>query len=107
MSQSRDDMIQSIVLPVLQEYRQKDSCSACADNAVIAAKAHIHMTKQDAQDYGVVDGQIVRVKLKSPRPITLEDVVVRVKESFQLAMHIDTDEANAAQMPSDGKGEIC
>lgn len=102
--------------PVNQSGNLRDAASAvligpygiyCADNAVIAAKAHIHMTKQDAQDYGVTDGQIVRVKLKSPRPITLDDVVVRVKESFQLAMHIDTDEANAAQMPSDGKGEIC
>lgn len=67
-----------------------------AKGSAIAAKAHIHMTPADAGRYGVHSGQSVRVRLQTPRPVTLEDVVVRVKDSFRLAVHIDFDEANAA-----------
>ncbi len=63
---------------------------------VIAAKRHIHLTPDAAKEYGVADKQIVSVKITSERTAVLGDVVVRVNESFAPAMHIDTDEANAA-----------
>lgn len=72
----------------------------------IVAKAHIHMTPEDAKTYGVKDGQSLRVRLETPRPVTLEDVIIRVKPTFSLAMHIDFDEANAAMVGSDTKGTI-
>lgn len=66
-----------------------------AKGSVIIAKAHAHMTPESAQEYGVSDGDCVRVKIESSRPITLEDVEVRVSKKFAPAVHIDTDEANA------------
>ena len=64
---------------------------------VIAAKRHIHMTTADAAEMGLVDKQIVSVKIASEgRETVYGDVVVRVSDKFALAMHIDTDEANAA-----------
>ncbi len=64
---------------------------------VIVAKRHIHMTPADAEKLGVSDKQIVSVKAESAeRGCVFEDVVVRVSEKFALAMHIDTDESNAA-----------
>lgn len=64
---------------------------------VIAAKRHIHMTEADAKQFGVKDKDIVSVKLDTPaRPLTFGEVVVRVSDKFALAMHIDTDEGNAA-----------
>ena len=64
---------------------------------VIAAKRHIHMTTADAAEMGLVDKQIVSVKIASEgRETIYGDVVVRVNDNFALAMHIDTDEANAA-----------
>ena len=63
---------------------------------VIAAKRHIHMTPSDAEVFGVKDKEIVGVKLCTARPLVFEDVVVRVNDNFALAMHIDTDESNAA-----------
>ncbi len=62
----------------------------------IAAKRHIHMTPEDAEAFGVADKQIVKVKLDTQRPLIFDDVVVRVSPKFALAMHIDTDECNAA-----------
>ena len=74
---------------------------------VIAAKRHIHATTKDAQDLGVSNGQIVCVKLDTDgRSLVFGDVVVRVSDSYALAMHIDTDESNAAACPRDAEGEI-
>ena len=66
---------------------------------VIIAKRHIHMTPEDAEKYGMQDKQIVRVAVKSAeRSLIFEDVVCRVSPKYALAMHLDTDEANAAGM---------
>lgn len=64
---------------------------------VIAAKRHIHMTPEDAAEFSVQDKDIVGVQVETDgRALTFGDVVVRVSEKFALAMHIDTDESNAA-----------
>lgn len=73
---------------------------------VIAAKRHIHMTTADAKELGVSDKEIVEVRLDTARPLTFGDVVVRVSDKFALAMHIDTDEANAAGCAGAVYGEI-
>ncbi len=72
----------------------------------IAAKRHIHMTPEDAAELGVEDKQIVSVKLDTARPLIFGDVVVRVSPKFALAMHIDTDECNAACAYGQVFGEI-
>ena len=63
---------------------------------VIVAKRHIHLTPAAAEEMGVTDKQIVSVKINSERTTVYGDVVVRVSEKFAPAMHIDTDESNAA-----------
>lgn len=64
---------------------------------VIVAKRHIHMTPADAETFGVSDKEIVSVKVETDgRSTIFGDTVVRVNKNFALAMHIDTDEANAA-----------
>lgn len=65
---------------------------------VIIAKRHIHMTEADAQAYGVKNGDIVDVLVdcKTGRKTVFGDTVIRVSDKFSLAMHIDTDESNAA-----------
>ena len=64
---------------------------------VIAAKRHIHLTPADAEEFGVSDKEIVSVKIDSDgRSTVFGDVVVRVSPKFAAAMHIDTDESNAA-----------
>jgi putative phosphotransacetylase len=67
------------------------------DEGLIVAKRHIHMTTADAAELGVTNGEIVKLEVNTNgRSLTFGDVVVRVKDSFALAAHIDTDESNAA-----------
>ena len=74
---------------------------------VITAKRHIHATPEDAEKYGLQDKQIVSVKIESDgRSLIFDDVVVRVSPKFALAMHIDTDESNAACAKPGLMGEI-
>lgn len=74
---------------------------------VIVAKRHIHMTPEDATNFNVKDKDIVWVKIDTPERKTIfGDVVVRVSDKFALAMHLDTDESNAAQCSGEVYGEI-
>ena len=74
---------------------------------VIIAKRHIHATPADAEELGVQEKQIVKVKIDTPeRSLIFDDVVVRVSDKYALAMHIDTDESNAAGCAGEVYGEI-
>ena len=74
---------------------------------VIAAKRHIHLTPDDANKFGVKNHQVVSVRVKTDeRSLIFEDVVVRVSDKFAAAMHIDTDESNAAGIHGTVYGEI-
>ena len=76
------------------------------DEGCIIAKRHIHMTPADAEGLGVTNGEVVKVLVKSDRTTIFDDVVVRVSPSYALAMHIDTDECNAAAAFGEIYGEI-
>lgn len=62
---------------------------------VIVAQRHIHMTPQDAAQRGVTDGQTVRLRVFTARPLIFDDVIVRVSPDFRTFAHLDYDEANA------------
>ncbi len=78
------------------------------DKGVIVAKRHIHLTPEAAQEFGLADKQIVSVEVgkDTGRRTVFGDVVVRVRGDFAPAMHIDTDEANAAGVSGTVDGEI-
>ncbi|NLM86153.1 MAG: phosphate propanoyltransferase [Clostridiales bacterium] len=74
---------------------------------VIIAKRHIHMTPEDAQAFDVKDKDVVSVKITDDsRSLVFGDTIVRVHPTYALAMHIDTDEANAAGASGEVYGEI-
>ena len=56
------------------------------------------MPPTEAKTVGLKDGDMVCVRMGDERGALLEQVKIRVDESFTLEMHIDTDEANACQV---------
>jgi putative phosphotransacetylase len=76
------------------------------EEGLIVAARHIHMTPEDAKRFGVSDGDMVSVRLDGERPVILEDVVVRVSDTFSLAMHIDLDEGNSSGWNASVSGRI-
>jgi propanediol utilization protein len=74
---------------------------------VIVPKRHLHLSFEDASQMGIENGEIVRVKVKTPeRSLVFDDVVTRVSYNFVEVMHIDTDEANAMGFSGNVFGEI-
>jgi len=80
--------------------------SVVLDRGVICALRHIHMTPADALRYGVRDKSFVRVRIAGDRELIFGDVLVRVDPNFSLAMHLDTDEGNAAAIATGAQGFI-
>ncbi|HEU0035041.1 MAG TPA: acetate/propionate family kinase [Kofleriaceae bacterium] len=70
-------------------------------SGVILAHRHVHMNPAQAKDYGVGDKDMIKVRVEGDREMTMGDVIVRVSPDYDLDMHIDTDEANAAGLTSD------
>lgn len=77
-----------------------------AKQSVIVAQNHVHMTPDDAEYYGVKDSQSVKVTVNTARPVTFDNVIIRVSPKFSLAMHIDFDEANACCLGKDSTGKL-
>ncbi len=67
-------------------------------DGVIYAQRHLHMTPQDARRLGLEDGDVVRLRVEGDRELIFGDVAVRISPKFHLELHLDTDEANAAQL---------
>ncbi|MDR1428676.1 MAG: phosphate propanoyltransferase [Spirochaetaceae bacterium] len=74
--------------------------------AAIVAKIHLHLRPVDAETLGLKNGSSVCVRVKSRRPLTFEDVPVRVRDDFMPALHIDFDEANACMYRKGDSFEI-
>ncbi|MEW6076614.1 MAG: acetate/propionate family kinase [Thermodesulfobacteriota bacterium] len=73
---------------------------------VICAQRHIHIGPQDALELGVRDRDVVMIQVEGERSLIFGDVVVRVNPDFNLEFHIDTDEANAAEVSSGMKARL-
>jgi len=73
---------------------------------VICARRHIHMSPQDAMEFALRDHDVIRVRIPGERSLVFGDVVVRVSPNYRLDMHIDTDEANAAELSAGAVGYL-
>ena len=74
---------------------------------LICARRHIHMDPASAEAFGVSDKDVVEVAVDSSgRDLVFGDVLVRVSPKYVLEMHIDTDEANAAEIRTGGGSAV-
>jgi putative phosphotransacetylase len=73
---------------------------------VIRAARHAHMSPANAEFYGVKNGDKMRLKIGGPCAIGLDEMLVRVDQSFKLEVHIDTDEGNACNLQPDTPCEL-
>ena len=76
-----------------------------SEGAIRAAR-HIHMTPKDAEFYGVKDKDRMNVEVSEEHGVIYKDVVVRVSQKSKLALHLDTDEANAGNLKGSGLARI-
>lgn len=76
------------------------------DRGVIAAQRHIHVAPEDGQRLGVKDGQVVKLRTITDRPLVFDDVVVRIHKDFATYVHLDYDEANACGFKTGDLGRI-
>jgi len=67
---------------------------------VMVAKRHVHLTPEDAEKFGLVDKQIIKIKVDGDRPLIFDAVVARVHPEYATFIHIDYDELNAAAVSS-------
>ena len=72
----------------------------------LGAQRHIHLTPEAAVRFGVQDGQRVKLRTFTDRPLIFEDVVVRVSDQFAPYAHLDYDEANACGFHKGDLGRI-
>ena len=65
------------------------------EKGVILANRHIHFSEKSAKDWGIVDNQTVKVRVKTHKSTLLEDCQARVHKAHLDEMHLDTDDGNA------------
>jgi putative phosphotransacetylase len=74
------------------------SGSVFVPRCAIIANRHAHMPSNVALAFGVKEGDFVRVRLKGEKGTVFENVLVRVNDAWKLQLHLDTDDANAANV---------
>ena len=75
-------------------------------NAAIIQNRHIHISNKQAEELGLKNDQIVKVKIDTIKGGILDNVHIKTGENFTLELHIDTDDANAFMIDSSTEGEV-
>lgn len=65
---------------------------------VIRANRHLHISTKDAAYFNLSDGQLADIRVPGPKGLTFNNVQVRVAPDFKTEFHVDTDDANAADI---------
>jgi len=73
---------------------------------VITKHRHLHISNENAKKLGLREGQLIKVRIGGERAVVFENVVVRINSGYNMAVHLDTDEGNAAAVFGDIEGEI-
>ncbi|MHB9012089.1 MAG: phosphate propanoyltransferase [Ignavibacteriaceae bacterium] len=72
--------------------------SVYLDKCAIVANRHIHISNKEASIFGVKNGDYCRVRIGGEKSATFENVLIRTNDNWKLQIHLDTDDANAANV---------
>jgi len=72
----------------------------------IVAWRHLHISSKEAEKLGMTDKKTVSMKVEGTRSLTFHNIKVRIGENYRLAVHLDTDEGNAAGIKGETFGEL-
>ena len=75
-------------------------------DCAILAKRHLHLSPDEAEKLNLKNGDTVKIKMDGERALIFDQIVVRVKPNYTVALHLDTDEANSALIEKNGEGEL-
>ena len=75
-------------------------------NAAIIASRHLHINTKDAEKLGIINKEFVALKISGEKPGILENVYVRISDSFAYEVHLDTDDANAFLINNGDEAEL-
>jgi putative phosphotransacetylase len=72
--------------------------SVYLEKCAIVANRHLHMTTADAARLGVKEGDYCMVRIGGEKPTVFENVLIRTNDNWKIQIHLDTDDANAANV---------
>lgn len=76
------------------------------EKGLIVAKRHLHLSSEEAREFGLKNNQEISLKITGGRSLTFHNIIVRVSQDYKAAVHLDTDEGNAAGIMGIGEGEL-
>lgn len=76
------------------------------EKGCIIASRHIHISSSKLEELGLGGKKYVSVKIDGFKGGILNNVSLKVNDSYEFEMHIDTDDANAFMISSGFVGEI-
>lgn len=80
--------------------------SVYLEKCAIVANRHIHMTDGQAASMGLKSGDYCKVRIGGEKGTVFENVLIRTNDSWKLQIHLDTDDANAANVRSESHVEF-
>lgn len=97
---------------VVRESGHHDGTPGCAivgpkgtikiSKGVIDPQRHLHLSEEEAAAWGFKKGDILSFFVSGDQALVYHNAVVRVHPTFRLNIHLDTDEGNAASLPTFG-----
>ena len=69
--------------------------SIIAKESTIIAERHIHINTNELEQYGLQNGEVVRIKIDGIKGGIIDNVKIKAKDTYTFELHLDTDEGNA------------
>jgi len=76
------------------------------EECAIIANRHLHTPSDIAAQFGVKNGDFCKVRIGGQKGTVFENVLVRINDAWKLQIHLDTDDANAANVRCETKVEF-